>query len=95
MRFVQCETLPPSTTVLYLMLGKEMLPPTGKGWSLFLLWACSHIAGFVASQLNLPPLLGMLLIGLALTNLPTGDCCIANLHLHLLCHRTSASCGCS
>ncbi|KAK9818378.1 hypothetical protein WJX72_011662 [[Myrmecia] bisecta] len=55
---------------LYLALGSAMLP-WHQGWSVFLLWACAHVAGFVAIKCNLPPLLGMLIIGIVLRNLPT------------------------
>lgn len=54
---------------LYLLLGKVMLPPR-EGWALFLLWICAHIGGFTASKVNLPPLLGMLVAGIILRNIP-------------------------
>lgn len=56
---------------LYLLLGRVMLPP-GEGWALFLLWVCAHVGGFVASKVNLPPLLGMLVAGIILRNIPQG-----------------------
>ena len=49
-----------------------MLPP-GEGWALFLLWVCAHIGGFTANKVNLPPLLGMLVAGIILRNIPQGD----------------------
>lgn len=49
-----------------------MLPP-GEGWALFLLWVCAHIGGFTANKVNLPPLLGMLIAGIILRNIPQGD----------------------
>ncbi|KAL3134630.1 hypothetical protein ABBQ32_007644 [Trebouxia sp. C0010 RCD-2024] len=54
---------------LYLLLGRPMLPP-GEGWALFLLWVCAHIGGFAANKVNLPPLLGMLIAGIILRNIP-------------------------
>ena len=57
---------------LYLLLGRPMLPP-GEGWALFLLWVCAHIGGFTANKVNLPPLLGMLIAGIILRNIPQGD----------------------
>ncbi|DBB10964.1 TPA: hypothetical protein ACH3X3_007414 [Trebouxia sp. C0006] len=54
---------------LYLLLGKVMLPPK-EGWGLFLLWVCAHIGGFTANKVNLPPLLGMLVAGIILRNIP-------------------------
>ena len=61
---------------LYLLLGRPMLPP-GEGWALFLLWVCAHIGGFAANKVNLPPLLGMLIAGIILRNIPQGKCCFA------------------
>ena len=58
---------------LYLLLGKVMLPPR-EGWALFLLWVCAHIGGFTANKVNLPPLLGMLVAGIILRNIPQGQC---------------------
>lgn len=49
-----------------------MLPP-GEGWALFLLWVCAHIGGFTANKVNLPPLLGMLVAGIILRNIPQGE----------------------
>ena len=63
---------------LYLLLGRVMLPPE-EGWALFLLWVCAHVGGFVASKVNLPPLLGMLIAGIILRNIPQG-----HTHTHTL-----------
>ena len=60
---------------LYLLLGKVMLPPR-EGWALFLLWVCAHIGGFTANKVNLPPLLGMLVAGIILRNIPQGQCAV-------------------
>ncbi|KAK9814951.1 hypothetical protein WJX73_002939 [Symbiochloris irregularis] len=54
---------------LYLLLGGPMLP-FAQGWSLFLLWVCAHVGGFLAIQVGLPPLLGMLVAGIILKNIP-------------------------
>ncbi|KAK9826675.1 hypothetical protein WJX74_009403 [Apatococcus lobatus] len=54
---------------LYLLLGKVMLPPR-EGWALFLLWTCAHIGGAISSYATLPPLLGMLVAGIILRNIP-------------------------
>lgn len=59
-----------------------MLPP-GEGWALFLLWVCAHIGGFTANKVNLPPLLGMLIAGIILRNIPQGD----PVELAAGCHR--------
>ena len=65
-----------NAAALYLLLGRPMLPP-GEGWALFLLWVCAHIGGFTANKVNLPPLLGMLVAGVILRNIPQGEtfCC--------------------
>eukprot|EP00891_Asterochloris_glomerata_P004958 jgi/Astpho2/4958/e_gw1.00070.58.1_t len=46
-----------------------MLPPN-KGWAVFLLWICAHAGGYIAARVNLPPLLGMLVAGIILQNIP-------------------------
>lgn len=46
--------------------------PQKQGWALFLLWACAHIGGFLAVKVGLPPLLGMLVVGIILKNIPQG-----------------------
>lgn len=63
-----------------------MLPPE-EGWALFLLWVCAHIGGFTANKVNLPPLLGMLIAGIILRNIPQGD----SVELALSCHRELSS----
>ena len=74
---------------LYLLLGRVMLPPE-EGWALFLLWVCAHVGGFVASKVNLPPLLGMLIAGIILRNIPQG-----HTHTHSCSHkRPLNSCTC-
>lgn len=57
---------------LYLLLGGPMLPPN-KGWAVFLLWICAHAGGYIAARVNLPPLLGMLVAGIILQNIPQGE----------------------
>ena len=59
--------------LLWLLLGDAFLP-RGAGFSLLLLFLVAAAAGALVKQLSrrLPPLLGMLLAGLALRNLP-GD----------------------
>ena len=47
--------------------------PYAEGWSLFLLWVCAHIGGFIAIKVGLPPLLGMLVVGIILKNIPQGE----------------------
>ena len=39
---------------MYLLIGKPMLP-YGRGWSVFLLWVCAHIGGFLAAQVRSSP----------------------------------------
>ena len=57
---------------LYLLLGEPMLP-YAQGWAVFFLWVCAHIGGFIAIKVGLPPLLGMLIVGIILKNIPQGD----------------------
>ena len=68
----QSELLP---AALYLLLGGPMLPPN-KGWAVFLLWICAHAGGYIAARVNLPPLLGMLVAGIILQNIPQGEPCL-------------------
>ena len=49
-----------------------MLPPR-EGWALFLLWTSAHIGGAISSYATLPPLLGMLVAGIILRNIPQGE----------------------
>lgn len=55
----------------WLLLGSAMLP-NGTGWALGLLYVCARLAGKLVARLSkrLPPLLGMLLVGLLLGNVP-------------------------
>ena len=53
------------------MLGKVMLPPN-QGWAVFLIWVCAHVGGYIAARVSLPPLLGMLIAGIILVNIPQG-----------------------
>lgn len=40
---------------LWLALGGEVMLPFGVGWSVFLIWACAHVGGYAATQVqNLP-----------------------------------------
>jgi hypothetical protein len=43
---------------LYLALGGEVMLPFGVGWSVFLIWACAHVGGYVATQ-ALPSLVAL------------------------------------
>jgi len=54
-----------------LIVGEELLPYS-PGFAVFILFVTSHFLGWVASMVRLPPLLGMLLAGVLLKNLP-GD----------------------
>mmetsp|Transcript_18133 Transcript_18133/g.59223 ORF Transcript_18133/g.59223 Transcript_18133/m.59223 type:complete len:695 (+) Transcript_18133:796-2880(+) len=56
-------------TVLYLSFGEEFLP-SGAAWATFLIWLASHVGGNCVAYVGLPPLLGMLLSGIVLRNLP-------------------------
>jgi len=61
---------------LYFLIGDMMLPnkgasiPDGALWSFLLIWVGSVIGGEIAVKCQLPSLLGMLLSGLVLRNLP-------------------------
>ena len=46
--------------------------PYAQGWAVFFLWVCAHIGGFIAIRVGLPPLLGMLIVGIILKNIPQG-----------------------
>lgn len=52
-------------------LGAPMLPG-GRGWALMLIWLAAFLGGHAIRLLKLPSLLGMLLSGVLLVNLP-GD----------------------
>ena len=48
--------------------------PYAEGWAIFFLWVCAHIGGFIAIKVGMPPLLGMLVVGIILKNIPQGEC---------------------
>jgi Kef-type K+ transport system membrane component KefB len=58
----------------------EVMAPNGANvevsgggvWAVALIWACAHIGGAVAVMCGLPSLIGMLLFGLVLRNVPGG-----------------------
>ncbi|KAK9914839.1 hypothetical protein WJX75_001179 [Coccomyxa subellipsoidea] len=52
---------------LYLAIGGPFAPG-GALWGLCLLWVTSHVAGYITAKCRLPPLLGMVLMGLLLRN---------------------------
>lgn len=52
-----------------LAIGETLLPG-GELWSLVLIMTGAHIGGFAMTLMKLPPLLGMLLSGVVLVNLP-------------------------
>lgn len=56
---------------LWFMLG-EIMKPGESGAATFLLWAFAHGGAWVCQRVGLPPLLGMLLAGLFLRNIPGG-----------------------
>ena len=37
---------------LWLALGGEVMLPYGVGWSVFLIWACAHVGGYAATQVQ-------------------------------------------
>mmetsp|Transcript_6569 Transcript_6569/g.17629 ORF Transcript_6569/g.17629 Transcript_6569/m.17629 type:complete len:599 (-) Transcript_6569:131-1927(-) len=55
--------------VLLAILGNEVLPYAAL-WSLLLVWFCALVAGLAFRTLTLPALLGQLLVGMLLQNLP-------------------------
>ncbi|KAL4217023.1 Sodium/hydrogen exchanger 9B2 [Mactra antiquata] len=55
--------------VLYTLTHQEALPG-GNFYSLLILFVCCVIGGYFISFVNLPPLLGMLIVGLLLRNVP-------------------------
>ncbi|XP_060570321.1 sodium/hydrogen exchanger 9B2-like [Ruditapes philippinarum] len=55
--------------VLYTWTNTEALPG-GNYFSLLVLFVCCAIGGYLISFVNLPPLLGMLIMGLLLKNIP-------------------------
>ena len=68
--------------MLYCVLGDVLLPnvnqnnvvviPGGAVFSLIFIWAVAHVGATLAKLINVPPLLGMLLSGLCLRNVPGG-----------------------
>jgi NhaP-type Na+/H+ or K+/H+ antiporter len=70
--------------MLYCVLGDILLPnvnseekdniviPGGAVFSLIFIWAAAHVGATMAKFMNVPPLLGMLLSGLCLRNVPGG-----------------------
>ena len=52
--------------------GPSVVVRGGGVWAAALIWACAHIGGAVAAALGLPPLIGMLMFGLVLRNVPGG-----------------------
>ena len=66
--------------MLYSILGDILLPnvndniiiPGGAVFSLIFIWVAAHVGATVAKFVNVPPLLGMLLSGLLLRNVPGG-----------------------
>ena len=68
--------------MLYCVLGDVLLPnvnqnnvvviPGGAVFSLIFIWAAAHVGATLAKLINVPPLLGMLLSGLCLRNVPGG-----------------------
>lgn len=51
-------------------LGFDFMLPGGAGWSVFLIWASSFCAGKIMEYWSIPGLLGMLISGIILKNLP-------------------------
>lgn len=56
-------------TVLYFAIGSVFLPGHA-AWCTLLLWVAANIGAFVAFQLRLPRVIGMLCAGLLMQNLP-------------------------
>lgn len=52
-----------------LAIGRELLPDSS-GFTLLLIWVAAQIGGVLVKQVYLPPLMGMLLSGVVLANLP-------------------------
>lgn len=61
--------LSPLLAVLYFSIGSNFLPGHS-AWATLLLWASSQIGAFVAWQLRLPRVIGMLCAGLLMRNVP-------------------------
>ena len=56
---------------LAFLIGDPMLPG-GAAWCVFILWFCSIIVGSMCKMYKVPALLGNLIIGIVLKNLPGG-----------------------
>lgn len=56
---------------LYVMFGDTFLPYE-LGWSILLLLAGAHLASQICTRIHLPPLIGMIMAGILLRNMP-GD----------------------
>ena len=56
----------------YFVLGKDILPPAGPVWATFLIWISAHVGAILCTFVKLPKLLGMLVAGIVLKNIP-GD----------------------
>lgn len=54
---------------LFFLFG-DLMRPGHTGFATFLLWATAHALAYLCERLRVPPLLGMLLAGLLLRNLP-------------------------
>lgn len=52
------------------MAAGDTLLPGGRAWTVLLIWLVAYAGGDLAKLIHLPPLLGMLLSGLLLVNLP-------------------------
>eukprot|EP00892_Ulva_mutabilis_P007649 jgi/Ulvmu1/5256/UM022_0049.1 len=52
-----------------LAIGRQFLPDS-PGFTLLLIWAAAQLGGVAVKQVRLPPLMGMLLSGVVLANLP-------------------------
>ena len=53
-------------------VNDNIIIPGGAVFSLIFIWVAAHVGATVASVVNVPPLLGMLLSGLLLRNVPGG-----------------------
>ncbi|KAG1663068.1 hypothetical protein FOA52_011588 [Chlamydomonas sp. UWO 241] len=55
---------------LYFLIGEPFSIPDGNMFAVILVWLLGHIGGFIAVQCRIPALLGMLIIGAVVVNLP-------------------------
>jgi Kef-type K+ transport system membrane component KefB len=51
--------------------GDEFTPPNGRLWSVSILWLTSYCFSYICIKASIPPLLGMLISGILLKNLPS------------------------